>query len=211
MQLIRRLDVNLVLDVGANRGFWSQHLRMSGYKGQIVSFEPIAANASIIEAKRSGDRQWLAMSCALGAAEGEADFNVILSGAANETVLSSFLPMQIPGARTMVERVEVRRLESLWAMLSDLVAEPRIFLKMDTQGFDAQVIAGAGAVLDHVRLLQSEVSVEPLYDGMTHYTEALRSYEEIGFRLMDLFVVNRTRDGGILEYDCLMARADRSA
>jgi FkbM family methyltransferase len=206
MQLIRKLGINLVLDVGANRGFWSQHLRMSGYRGQIVSFEPISANAGAIEAKRKGDPSWLAMRCALGSEDGAADFNVVLSGSADETVLSSFLPIRNRNARTAIEQVEVKRLESLWPMLSGLVPEPRIFLKMDTQGYDAQVAAGAGAVLDHVRLLQSEISVEPLYDGMTHYTDALRGYEERGFRLMDLFVVNRTSDGGILEYDCLMAR-----
>jgi FkbM family methyltransferase len=206
LQLIRALGINLVLDVGANRGFWSQHLRMSGYRGQIVSFEPISANAGAIEAKRKGDPSWLAMACALGSEEGAADFNVVRSGPADETVLSSFLPIRNHTARTTIEQVEIRRLESLWPMLRDLVPEPRIFLKMDTQGYDTQVIAGAGAVLDHVRLLQSEISVEPLYDGMTHYTDALRGYEELGFRLMDLFVVNRTREGGVLEYDCLMAR-----
>jgi FkbM family methyltransferase len=206
MQLIRTLDINLVLDVGANRGFWSQHLRMSGYRGQIVSFEPIAGNAGAIEAKRKGDPSWLAMRCALGSEDGAADFNVVLSGVADETVLSSFLAIRNQNARTTIEQVDVKRLESLWPLLSGLVPDPRIFLKMDTQGFDPQVIAGAGAVLDHVRLLQSEISVEPLYDGMTHYTDALRGYEALGFRLMDLFVVNRTADGGVLEYDCLMAR-----
>lgn len=206
MQLIRALGINLVLDVGANRGFWSQHLRMSGYRGQIVSFEPITANAGAIAAKRKDDTKWLAMACALGTEEGVADFNVVLSGPADETVLSSFLPIRTASARTMIEQVKVKRLESLGPMLRDLVPEPRIFLKMDTQGYDSQVIAGAGAVLDHVRLLQSEVSVEPFYDGMTHYTEALRDYEQRGFRLMDLFVVNRTQGGGVLEYDCLMMR-----
>lgn len=206
MQLVRELGINLILDVGANRGFWSQHLRMSGYRGQIVSFEPIAANAGAIAARRKGDPLWLAMACALGSEDKVADFNVVLSGAADETVLSSFLPIRNGSVRTNVERVEVRRLEGLLPMLRDLVPHPRIFLKMDTQGYDAHVAAGAGAVLDHVRLLQSEISVEPLYDGMTHYTDALRGYEERGFRLMDLFVVNRTSDGGILEYDCLMAR-----
>lgn len=206
MALIRTLGIDIVLDVGANRGFWSQHLRLSGYKGHIVSFEPIAANAVAIDAKRKGDPKWRAQTCALGGEDGFADFNMVLSGPDDETVLSSFLPIRQKDARTSTARVEVKRLDSFWPMLRDLAPEPRIFLKMDTQGFDSQVVAGAGAVIDHVRLLQSEIAVEPLYDGMTHYTDALRGYEDRGFRLMDLFVVNRTQDGGVLEYDCLMTR-----
>lgn len=206
MDLIRALDINIVLDVGANRGFWSRHLRQSGYRGHIVSFEPIAANAAIIEARRKGDPQWQAMGCALGAEDRQADFNVVLSGPGDETVLSSFLPIRTGRARTRIEKVTVKRLDGFLPMLRDLAPDPRIFLKMDTQGYDAQVMAGAGAVIDHVRLLQSEVAVAPLYEGMMPYTEALAGYEAMGFRLMDLFLVNRTREGGVLEYDCLMMR-----
>lgn len=205
IDLIAAHDVNIVLDVGANRGFWSAHLRQSGYRGHIISFEPLAANAAHIEAQRRGDPKWIAESCALGTGEGEADFNVVLSGATDETVLSSFLPIR-HDARTRVEKVAVKRLESFLPLLRSLSPDPRIFLKMDTQGYDLPVIRGAGALLDHVRLLQSELSVEPLYDGMTPYTAALAEYEALGFRLMDLFVVNRTASGGILEYDALMAQ-----
>lgn len=206
MRLIRALDINIVLDVGANRGFWSRHLRQSGYKGHIVSFEPIAANAAIIEARREGDPRWQAINCALGAEEKQADFTIVLSGPEDETVLSSFLPIRDAGARTAIERVQMKRLDSFLPMLRELTPDPRIFLKMDTQGYDQQVMAGAGAVIDHVRLLQSEIAVEPLYDGMPRYTDALAGYQALGFRLMDLFVVNRTREGGVLEYDCLMRR-----
>lgn len=206
MDLIRRLDINIVLDVGANRGFWSRHLRLSGYGGHIVSFEPIAGNAAAIDAKRKGDSKWRAESCALGSEAELADFTVIYSGPGDETVLSSFLPIRQNDTRKCIEQVEVKRLDSFWPLLRTLAKEPRIFLKMDTQGYDPQILAGAGIVLDHVHLLQSEISVEPLYDGMMPYTAALRAYEDEGFRLMDLFVVNRTETGGVLEYDCLMAR-----
>ena len=54
--------------------------------------------------------------------------------------------------------------------------------------------------------LQSEISVIPLYDGMPHYTESLMRYEQFGFELTNLFVVSRTRDGRVVEYDCVMAR-----
>jgi len=207
IDLIRQQCINIVLDVGANRGFWSSHLRASGYTGHIISFEPIAANAVAINAKRGADPLWIADSCALGVEEGEVDFNVVLSGPDDETVLSSFLAIR-SDARARTERVKVRRLDSFLPLIRSLVPEPRIFLKMDTQGYDLQVVRGAGALLNHVQLLQSELSVEPLYEGMIPYTDALTAYHAMGFALMDLFVVNRTASGGILEYDALLARYD---
>jgi hypothetical protein len=81
---------------------------------------------------------------------------------------------------------------------------------MDTQGFDLEAFKGAAAVHSHVVGLLSELSVQPLYAGMPHYTEALTHYESAGFELMDVFVVNRTRSGAVLEYDCLMARAEEA-
>jgi hypothetical protein len=55
--------------------------------------------------------------------------------------------------------------------------------------------------------LQSEISVTPIYANMPHYTQALDYYESRGFSLLNLFIVNRTAEGSILEYDCIMARS----
>jgi hypothetical protein len=72
-----------------------------------------------------------------------------------------------------------------------------------------EVVKGAREVLPHVMLLQSEISVDPIYEGMPHYLEALAFYESLGFTLMSLFPVARTSAyGNIIEYDCLMARLD---
>ena len=55
-----------------------------------------------------------------------------------------------------------------------------------------------------IKLLQSEVSVHPLYEGMPHYTEALAHYEQAGFELLDLFVVCRDGSGAVAEYDAIV-------
>ncbi len=77
---------------------------------------------------------------------------------------------------------------------------------MDTQGYDNCVIDGAKNCLNLVQGMQSEISVIPLYDGMPAYTESLASYHRLGFKLVDLFIVNKTPDGLVREYDCIMRR-----
>ena len=97
----------------------------------------------------------------------------------------------------------------LFADLVRPLVHPRVFLKMDTQGYDLEVIRGATGCLGGIVAMQSEVSVQPLYDGMTHYTDALAHYEELGFTLMHLALVTRgNTHGNVVEYDALMARLD---
>ncbi len=207
--LLLRLRVNCVVDVGANRGWFARHLRMLGFEGTILSIEPIPEDFQVIVEASAGDPRWQARNLALGATEGQRDFTVLRT-AEGETVLSSFLaPTALAAAEDRRIQVDVRRLDSLLDELSDsLPPDPRVFLKVDTQGFDVEVVRGAEGWLDRIAGLQSEISVTPLYAGMPHYTDALAYYESLGFALMNLLIVNRTVCGSVLEYDCLMARTD---
>ena len=105
-----------------------------------------------------------------------------------------------------VERVEVKRLDCMFADLISAMPDPRIFLKMDTQGYDVEVFKGAGDSMRHVCGLQSEISASPLYKGMPHYLEALAIYENAGFELFNLTVVSRTPAGLLQELNCFMTR-----
>ena len=201
---INRLDINLVIDVGANRGFYSQHLRDMGYKGHIMAFEPEPHSFAILAQRARNDRKWQVFNCGLGDAPGELEFFV--ANDRGETVMSSLL--KVRGALDVTSTtVTIKRLEDALAEYIP-VSDPHIFLKMDTQGYDLQVFNGGGT-LAGVDLLQSEISVIPLYDGMPHFTKSLLRYEQAGFSLLDLFIVGR-KGGGltgpICEYDALLAR-----
>jgi FkbM family methyltransferase len=202
--LLKRLEINVFLDVGANRGFYAKHVRDAGYKDHLFSFEPIASDCEQIERFSSGDEKWKIFNYALGAENGTKQFNIVQTG--GHTVLSSFLPIKgdIDGNSVPVT---IRRLDDVLPPLLKAIERPRIFLKMDTQGFDGHVIEGATGCLNLIFGLQSEISVVPLYDGMRSYTESLADYHRLGFGLVDLFVVNRMSEGLILEYDCLMQRS----
>ena len=100
----------------------------------------------------------------------------------------------------------MKRLDDPFESSIDDIPNPRVLLKMDKQGYDVNVFEGARACLDRIVALQSELSVVPLYRGMPHHLEALRTYEQAGFTLYDLALVTRTDEGGILELNCLMRK-----
>lgn len=207
--VLAKLAIDCVLDVGANRGQYGSMLRDIGYRGLILSFEPVGANFEALAARAAGRGPWNCFRYALGAADGEAEINVT-----DEDVFSSFLkPTEDSQARfprnrvARMEKVQVRRLDGVLDQLSDGLSSPRIYLKMDTQGFDLEVLAGATGVLDRILALQTEVSFRPIYHGMPSYQDSLREFQARGFQVVDFMPVNRESDGlRAIEMDCVMVR-----
>src|ERR1700733_15639164 len=130
IDLVGRLKINVFLDVGANRGFFSKHLRMAGYRGKLFSFEPIPEDHERISALAINCPNWVVCGYALGAESGSKNFQINIAGD-NQTVLSSFLTLkeQFSGTRTIP--VKVRRLDEVLPELIAGIESPRIFLKMD--------------------------------------------------------------------------------
>jgi len=199
MTEIRKREIDVIIDVGANRGFYSQHLRECGFKGTILSFEPVEESFSELASRAEDDPSWRVFRCALGAEPGEIDFNVIRQG--NELVMSSALEPNFDFETTQT-RVPVRTLRDV--LQSEVDPSARIFLKMDTQGYDLEVFKGGG---DHpaIMMLQSEIAVHQSYRDMPFYLESLAKYHEAGFSLLDTFLVGR-HGNFIGEMDALMAR-----
>lgn len=207
--LLQKLEVNCVLDVGAHFGEYGTTLRQLGYGGRIVSFEPVEASYELLSRTAAGDPDWTTRHFALGAEEATAEINV---AAASD--LSSFLPSSYEGERfgkgLTLDRREQVKIRPLSAVFEECVAgidEPRVLLKMDTQGFDFEVLRGAEDVLGRISLLQSEVAAKPLYEGMTLLPEAIARYQDHGFGLAGLYPVSLELDNlRIIELDCLMVR-----
>ena len=99
--------------------------------------------------------------------------------------------------------VPVRRLDSV-----DLPGS-RIYLKLDTQGYDLEVFAGLGDRASDVVAMQSEVALQPLYEGAPTLTESLTAYQAAGLDVSGLFLISREKKTlRVVEYDAILVRAD---
>ncbi|OBI56039.1 FkbM family methyltransferase [Mycobacterium sp. E787] len=176
-------QVTTVIDVGANSGQYASDLRAAGYTARIVSFEPLSEPFSLLERRASTDPLWECRRSALGDTDGTISINV--AGNAGES--SSVLPMlqahqdaYPPANYVGVEEVPVRRLDSVASEF--LRPNDKIFLKIDVQGFEKQVLAGCSATLrDHCVGVQLELSFVPLYEGGMLIREALDTAYSLGF------------------------------
>jgi FkbM family methyltransferase len=164
--------VNLVLDVGANTGQFSEKLRENGYRGKIISFEPLPDAFGLINAKAMNDRwEWEVHNFALGSREERATIHV-----AGNSYSSSILPMlpsheqSAPGSSYVCDvEIDVKTLDSVF--LPEWRASRDVFLKIDTQGFEKQVLDGAAESLPFIDTIQIEMSMIPLYDGAILFEE----------------------------------------
>jgi FkbM family methyltransferase len=211
--LLRELEIDIVLDVGAHEGEFVGFLRDVDFAGQIRSFEPVRSSFEVLTRACAADPKWRGYNVALGAEDGELEMN-ICSG----SVFNSFLTPVKGSARfadninvLRVEKVPVRRLESV---IDDILAErpaARLFLKMDTQGYDLQVVRGAGRRLEAIRALQTELAARSTYTGMPTLPEALSELVGLGFELTGMFPVARELDHlRVIELDCVMCRKPSS-
>ena len=210
--LLRRLGVNVVLDVGANRGQFARRLRRDGYTGRIVSFEPVPRIAGRLERIAADDPDWQVLRHAVGDRDETREMNV----GVGQGRLSSLLPASDFG-RTWSSRIDaeapvsvsVRRLDGLFDEVVAGIGDPRVYLKLDTQGYDLQAFAGVGDRVADLVAMQSEMSLVPLYDGMPHLTEQLATYEAAGFQITGMFPVIFDRQTmRVIEFDAVMVRSE---
>ena len=164
--MLNHRGISLVFDVGANTGQYVGYLRTGGYAGRVVSFEPQSAAYGKLMRTAAADAHWIvAPRCALGAAPGRAEVNI-----SAESDMSSILPFRSettqfsPTSRIIgTESVDVVPLD---AALGEY-ARPgdRMFLKIDTQGYENAVLDGATESLARLDGAQVELSLVPLYQG----------------------------------------------
>src|SRR5208282_754513 len=207
--VLTRWQINCVLDVGASQGQTGWLLRRLGYRGRIVSFEPVKRNFDVLAQQCAADPDWRCHQFALGASNGEQIINVTRRGVFDSFLQPTEYSIQQFGGDSEVidsETVVLRRLETVIDSCCDGLTTPRIFLKLDTQGYDLEVLAGAGQGLDCTVALQVELSVKPVYQGMVNYLDAIPRINALGFEVTGLFPVNRDGLLRVVEFDCVAVR-----
>ena len=184
-QLIALHGASAVIDVGANTGQYARRLRAAGLLIPIVSVEPGSKAYTELVTAAAKDPTWtVAPRMALGDASGTAQLNI------NErSDMSSLRPMTetthtaFPKAKpTGTEEVRTERLDGIFDELMGPLGKS-VFLKIDTQGYEAEVIRGAAGVLDRIMGIQLEMSLVPLYEGEPSYLDILSELDRLGYDL----------------------------
>jgi FkbM family methyltransferase len=181
---LKKFHIDLVVDIGANEGQFANEIRYFGYTGKIVSFEPLAtAHRKLLSASKRDPLWEVYERCAVGDYDGEIEMNV-----SNYSVSSSILQMSqlhlSAEPRSYIvgqEKVKLFKLDSILPTYMENSEHP--FLKIDTQGFEWQVLDGCKALLSSFKGIVCEMSLVELYQGQHLWLEVLERLSNSGFSL----------------------------
>ena len=205
---LKRAGVTLAVDVGANEGQFSGHLRTIGFTGRIASFEPLAAAHAALSRRAGRDPLWqVGRRAAIGERAGTLELNVTRNSVSSSAM--RMLPRHLEAAPqsevVATETVEVMTLDQ--ALAGIVRPEDALFLKIDVQGAEEKVLAGAPRTLSQTRVVQLELSLVPLYEGQPLAHDMINAMRNRGFALADIrqeFV--DPRNGRLLQADGLFVR-----
>ena len=209
VDLLHRLEVGNVIDVGANKGQFAQQLLDKGYRGTVHCFEPLETAHAELAARFCGHGQvkvW--PRTAIGAEDGSVVLNV-----SGNSVSSSARPM-LPkhqdaaprSAYVAVEDVPLAKLDSLLADETALFGQG-VMLKIDTQGYEAEVLTGAAESIRQCKAVLLEMSAVPLYEGQELWDSLHVRLSRSGFVMWNLIPDFRdARTGQLLQFDGLYVR-----
>lgn len=185
IDLLKSHGIEVLLDVGANRGNYGWMVRNTGYENQIISFEPLLAEFNELKRISEKDNNWIVKNFALGNMDGKILFNI-----AGNSYSSSILEMneshKLAAPHSVYvghQEAEIKKLDSIFGELTGN-KEKKIFLKLDVQGYENQVLYGAEKTISEISGIELEMSLIELYKGERLMTEMIKYLDSCGFDLM---------------------------
>ncbi len=204
--ILASYSVDLVLDVGGNLGQFALGLRQYGYKGKIITFEPVASCYDHLMEISKKDELWTVEKLALGQQKETKVIQVPKS-----TVFSSLLQANSYSLKKYHDHLQDFKQESIdidtlenYFREKNLALSQRTFLKIDTQGYDMNVLLGAKNLIPNFVGLSTELSFISLYESAPKYTEVLNFIDSQNFSIANLFpVIFDEKKRLLIEADCV--------
>lgn len=202
----QQLQPKTIIDVGANVGQFSVASVNLFEDVQVYAFEPVPESFEKLHKHVSKLNNVRAYALALGEDEGNIGFHVNThSHSSSILALSTHHLTAFPGAKEdKVISVPITTLDSI---SNDFKLVSPVLLKLDVQGYEANVLKGAVEILKKVDYVLLETSFKPMYEGELLFTEILQFMGNCGFKfLRPMDFLRNDKTGEILQVDALFER-----
>ncbi len=200
--------VTLLFDIGANSGQFAKEIRKEGYKKRIVSFEPLSTAHQVLLQKSQSDSSWeIAPRSAIGSEPKNAEINV--SNNSYSSSILEMLPVHLKSApdSKYISREEITVVTLDTEFVKYMRKNDLIGIKIDTQGYEKEVLAGAVKVLLQTKVIQLELSVIPLYSGSEMYDYFFDFFSKNGFKLWSISPeFSNPETGQLLQFNAVFVK-----
>ena len=186
IEIIMRYNIKTIFDVGANIGEFAENMRDAGYKHNIISFEPRRQAFSELLQKSKNDSNWNCVNIALGKHNGTSIINIAGNNTSSSLLEMNQIHIDVKPHSKYIgkEEITVKKLDSV---ISDYIEpEEEIYLKIDTQGYEKQILDEAERSISNIRVIQLEMSLIELYKGGALIYEMVPFLESKSFFLSSI-------------------------
>ena len=184
-----------VIDVGANVGQFSRASLGRWPTSRVIAFEPLPSAAEPLRRMLAAmGRRHAVHQLALGAKTGESLFRQH-----RYSLSSSVLAVaeRSRGHHWADEKASITvPMARLDDVLTDVPLDRPLVIKIDVQGYEMEVLAGATAVLDNADCLVVEHAFEEFYEGQAQVAEVMEYLRSSGWDFHR--VVDIRREGGVI-------------
>lgn len=187
--LIKNLDFENIIDVGAHVGGFAEETFSAGFSGNMYSFEPVKNSFNDLKEKSLNKENWYVYNYAIGDKQELIEMKV-----SDNYVSSSILKINESHVKSAPDSVVIRTELVSVRTLKEVVKELGINLqntlvKIDTQGFEMKVLLGLEEKLTEIKAIKLEMSLIELYE------ESPLFYEVSEFLYKNGFVLHSVENG----------------
>ena len=197
-------SIDLVLDVGAHQGEFGKKIRESGYNKKIISFEPQKKIFLELSKITKNDPNWeLHPRCALGEKNKLENLN-ILSESQCSSILNpntNFFEFDENIKKIGTEKCNVYSLDFIVKQFYKITKNT--FLKIDTQGYDKNVLDGFKENIKKIKFIQLEAGLYKLYENEMLYEYYIDFFKSINYELWNINPFAYNKLGRLVQFDMI--------
>lgn len=211
--LKNRFRVKTIIDVGANLGQFASWARAEFPNATIHSFEPVKSTFDQLKKNTDSDPLWQAYNLAASSETCIRKINFHMDHSSSSSLLESTpteLALFPETQRKVLQDVNCISLDQ-WVQDYRPVMDDDILLKMDVQGYEGKVIAGATKLLRSTQAVIAEVIIEDLYFSQTKFTEITAKLESCDLNFVGIIEHGFSSTGQVVSIDAVFMRNSASA
>ena len=180
-----------IIDIGAHDGNWTRLARRIFPDASILMIEPLSSKAESLRALADSLERTSFVDALLGAEAGRT------------------VTFYEAGTGSSVHReqsnVEFKETSLKTSRLDDVAVQldGPIFLKLDVQGAELEILDGGSKTLDRSDLVQLEVALLPYNEGAATFLQVIEYLDQRGFVPFDIAGMIRPTGGELVQVDML--------
>ncbi len=181
VRVLTNLKIDYVLDIGANEGQFAEEIRKYGFKKDILSYEPMTGAYKKLSKRSESSNNWKIYNNGFGNKVEQKTLN-ISKNSVSSSILNLNKKSLIYEPKSRYIAKETINLNTLNKVLTqNKFKKKNIFVKIDTQGYEKNILIGASKVFKKIKGIMLEVSVVPIYKGERDFIEMIKFMKKKGF------------------------------